>query len=120
MKREAGISTAFDKVLELFEEDIEASGDLASEVIPVQHIREFIGQILHDIDTGDGSIKFEFFRDVNGNDQVGEISDTLDDTIHDIYIKNFADYVKITIHSDDDEAKTVTAMIAGHYIPLRD
>lgn len=118
MKRLIGVEFAFDRLWSPIGRDILAAASLSSDFIDVRHVREIIGQIFHNFPTGTGKIKFEFYTWPNA-EKIGEISNVLDDAIHDASILNFGDLLVITITNNDIVTRTITSGLAGHYSPFK-
>lgn len=120
MERQVGVGFAFDKIMDVFEEDIEASATLETELIPVSHIKRIVGLITHDMAEDKGELEFLFYRDENAIQLVGTLAGYLDVGQHTVDVIPFADFLKIKITNTDTGTKTVTSAIAGHYGPFKD
>ena len=108
------VEYAFDKVIDLYQEDIAASGQWVSEVERVAHLTRIVGQITNDFDTDEGELEIIFYRDENGLQEVGKLQGYIDVGTHDVDIIPFADYMKVTIgNADTGESHQVTVALAG-------
>ena len=117
MKRTIGLEIAFDRIFDLYEEDVPASDETVSEITPVSHIARIVGIINHNIAKNDGAILIEFFRDHTGLEPIAEFVADLEPSQHIIDIIPIADYMKITIANSGGSTKQVSTAIAGHYGP---